>query len=326
MTDLKTEVELVQLNAQLAKEKHAHAATKKKLKQSEGLVQQQMAKLEGQKSKFRLPTGKTTKSKKGTFLRVCIPDTHGAHVDKKSIAAFLGDLENLSPREVVWLGDHLECGGFLASHFTMGYVMETGYTVSDDIEAANQLLDKVQELTPGADHHYIEGNHEHRIERFCVTTAQRSGADAAYLMKLHGTESVLSLEQRGIAFYRQGELHGGLTRRGTLRLGQCHFTHGSRTGKYAAKNMLDQFDGNVVFGHTHQVAHATKRSVKDGVVGAWSAGCLCRLQPYWMHTNLTNWSHAYVIQVVESSGDFLTITVPIINGKSYLLQLAEGLA
>lgn len=278
-------------------------------------------------SKYQLPEA-TTSHSTGSFIRVVIPDTHGAFVDEAAIGAFLGDLPHLDAKEVIWLGDHLECGSFLAQHHTVGYVAEVPYTFEDDCNAANQLLDQVQTLTPNARHHYLEGNHERRIERWCVTTALKSGTEnpqemADHLMNLYGAEHVLSLEKRGIPIYKQGKFYMGLPIPATIKLGACHFTHGSRTGVHAAKSTLDDFGGNVVFGHTHRADTYTKRTINEGVIGSWNPGCLCLLQRFWNHDRITGWSHGYGVQIVDDRGHFLHINVPVREGKSYLSPLLE---
>jgi hypothetical protein len=88
------------------------------------------------------------------------------------------------------------------------------------------------------------------------------------------------------------------------------------TGKHAAHSHLGKFGGNVVFGHTHRTDSMLVRTIKEGTIGAWNPGCLCRLQPLWMHTQPTDWSHGYHVQIVEPSGKFLPINIPIIDGWS----------
>jgi len=143
---------------------------------------------------------------------------------------------------------------------------------------------------------------------------------------MFGVEQVLNLEQRRIAFYRQGETYDDLPVPGTIRRGLCHFTHGISTAQNAAARTLDSFGGNIVYFHTHRADSATKRTVKEGVIGAWNPGCLCRLQPLWQDTKITNWSHGYAIQLVQDDGSFLHINVPIINGRSYLVDFTARMA
>lgn len=625
-------------------------ADKKTYAELEKLVGEQQSRIEGLlKSRFKLPASRKTRGKSGSFIRIAIPDTHGAKVDPSAIASFLGDLESIGPevREVVFLGDHLDCGGFLAQHHTLGYVAETAETFEDDVTAANQLLDAVQGLCPSAKLHYIEGNHEcvtpehevltrrgwipiadvttldtvasmtdagdtdwtnplavhkyhyegdlvtmdgpavriemtpshrvwywsqngrdllcrkawrlhegnstynipcaarnqqadaaylddeirllgwiltdgtlssgkveiyqskekhlpeirrilnslgirfkerirvrtpsagiatalpshlfsivgnsrvevagrlfgvfgkwtradkavpawvnelserqidilvgsivdgdgsrngsamciygalpfleamqalmvvngyrvslskrwrknggngyeclnvtkrdrggyesrnikrkpyagmvhclttvndnffirfrgrvhvtgnSRLEKWCVTQALSNQKNAELLLRAVGVEHQLNLKSRGISHYRQGRSYDGCRLPATIRLGRCFFTHGSRTGRNSAQAMLSDFGSSVVFGHIHQPCMATARSVKDGELAAWCPGCLCKLQPLWMHTQVTKWSHGYGLQFVRPDGDFLHVNVPIIEGQSYLVPLTS---
>lgn len=309
-----------------AGKKDALSQVSARIKALESLVEKQLEQIERlRRPAVKLPTGVASRVSKGAFCRVCVPDTHGCVVDPKAIAAFFGDLSEIKPAEIVMLGDHLECGGFLAQHHTLGYVAQTEYTFEDDVSATNQLLDTIQGTT-NAKLWYIEGNHERRIESWCVTQSVKNRQDGEYLRRLFSTESVLSLKKRGIEWVQQGKYYGGLPLPATIKLGHCYFTHGSSTARHAAAVHVSKFGGNVVFGHTHRADSFVIRTVKDGSIGAWNPGCLCLLQPLWQHTNPTDWSHGYGLQLVNSDGSFLHINVPIIDGKSYLQPLIKAIS
>lgn len=276
-----------------------------------------------ERAKVELPPKKS--KSKGSYLRVVIPDTHGAHIDPEAAGAFLGDLAELKPKEVVLLGDHIDAGGFLAQHHVMGYVAETSYSFRDDVEAANHFLDSVVSASGAEQYHYLEGNHDLRLHKWCVTQTLRHNIDAEYLAQLFAPEKILHLGKRKVNFYSMSDFHMGLRIRGTIKLGQCHFTHGSNTSKHAASKMVDVFGGNVVFGHIHRAQSHIRRTVHSGAIGAWCPGCLCKIQPYWMHTSLTDWSHGYGLQVVQTDGTFLHINVPIVDGVSLLQPLISRL-
>lgn len=296
----------------------------KRLQSTIDQLEERISKLRG--SKFQLPLGQKTKLSGKPFCRVTIPDTHGCLVDQTAISTFLSDLELIRPAEIVMLGDHLECGGFLAQHHTLGYVAQTEYTFDEDIAATNQLLDRIQAICPSSHIDYLEGNHERRIENWCVTSALRNKQDAEALRKRFSTEVVLELDKRGINWIRQGVYYDDLPIPATIRRGHCYFTHGSSTAKHAASEHVKKFGGNVVYGHTHRADSYVIRTVKAGIIGAWSPGCLCVLQPLWQHTNPTDWSHGYGLQLVSDDGSFLHINVPIIDGKSYLGPLFKTVA
>lgn len=297
------------------------AGDQHRIRQLETIIEQQAEALERSRgSAFQLAAG-SKKRKNKPFLRVIIPDSHGCHIDQDAASAFLTDLDMLKPAEVVMLGDHLDCGGFLAAHHTENFVAETDYTFEDDVAAANVFLDEVQKRVGKVPVHYISGNHERRVEKWILTQKLRNQSDAEYLLRLFGPATVLRLADRGIEYYSETDFHCGLVIRGTIKLGHCHFTHGSSTAKHAASAMVDKFGGNVVFGHTHRADAFVRRTVSQGAIGAWNPGCLCQLQPYYGLTNLSNWSHGYGLQIVQDDGSFLHINVPIVDGRSYMVPL-----
>jgi len=311
-----------------AKQKREESADKARIKQLEKLLEKQSEHIDrARESRFKLSIGKKRRAgnKGGDYCRVIIPDTHGCFVDPAAIRAFLDDLEEIQPSEVICLGDHLDCGGFLAQHQTLGYVAEAEYTFEDDCGAANQLLDEIQRRVPLAKVEILEGNHERRIEKWIVTQTLRNRADAGYLRKIFGPEIVLHVEQRGVSYYNQGRYYDDLPLPATIKRGPCHFTHGEYTSPHAAARHLHKYGGCVVFGHTHRADSYAIRTVSAGVIGAWNPGCLCLLQRLWSHTAFTDWSHGYGLQLVRPDGGFLHVNVPILDGVSYLSPLFRQL-
>jgi predicted phosphodiesterase len=270
----------------------------------------------------KVTPAKPTRRGKEDIVRVIIPDTHGAKVDEAALAACLGDIKALDPDEVILLGDHVDCGGFLAQHHVMGYVAESSYTYEADIAATNAFLDALQAAAPRAKVEYCEGNHERRIETWALSQTLRNSKDAEFLRRQFAPEFLLKLKERGVAYFRQGDYYDGLQLPGTIKRGKCYFTHGSSTSKQATTTMLASFAGCVVFGHTHREQSSSARPVHSGTIKAWNPGCLCELQPLWLHTNPTSWTHGFAIQSVARSGEFLHLNIPIIAGQSLLGQLA----
>lgn len=257
------------------------------------------------------------------IVRVVIPDTHGCLIDKQALAALLADVKALDPQEIILLGDHVDCGGFLAQHHVMGYVAETDYTYEEDLSAAKTFLDALQSVAPKARIEYLEGNHERRVETWCVTQVLRHKKDAEGLRRLLAPEFRLGLKDRGIAYYRQGEFYDGLPVPGVIKRGKCFFFHGVSTAKNAVAATVDKISGNCVFGHTHRAQSNIVRRISSGIIGAWNPGCLCQLQPLWQHTAPTDWSHGYAVQLVAESGAFLHLNIPIIDGESHFAALLK---
>lgn len=257
-------------------------------------------------------------------VRVIFPDVHGAHRDPAACKAFFGDLKRLDPDEVIGLGDLLDCGGIFSSH-ARTYTNELTESYEDDCAGARAFLDAVERAAPKARVDLIEGNHEVRIERWATATfASKKDADAV-LEKL-GPVAALELKQRGIRYYRRSELYQGISIPGTIRRGKCYFTHGISAAKNAADVHLTRFGANVVFGHIHRIVAVQGRSVSREAFGAWSPGTLAKLQPLYLHTNPSAWSHGYAVQFEAPSGAFLHINVPIVRGRSLLLDVARRVA
>jgi predicted phosphodiesterase len=298
-----------------------HAAQVAALEQE---LQHTKATLERVKSTKAVSVPKAVESgrrKSGDTIRVCLADTHGAKVNKPALAAVLADIKAINPHEIILLGDHVDCGGFLAEHLVMGYVAETDYSYEDDLAHANAFLTALQEAAPRAKIEYIEGNHERRVETWAVTRTLRHKRDAEGLRKLYSPEFRLDLKTRGIAYYRQSEFYDGLSSPGIIKRGKCFFVHGISTSRNAVAATLMKIGGNCVFGHTHRHQAELIRLVSVGVVGGWNPGCLCELQPLWQNTDPTVWTHGYGVQLISSDGSFLHLNVPVIDGKSTFASL-----
>lgn len=266
---------------------------------------------------------KATPSKRSDdWKRVIIPDSHGNKISRPAAAAMLRDIKTINPDEIVMLGDHLDCGGFLAQHHVMGYVAEVNQTsYADDVEAANQFLDEIIKAAPGAKIHYLEGNHEARVEKWCVTQSLRHQKDAEFLRNLVGVEAVLKLGVRGIQYYRMCDRYDDLPVPGIIRLGQCLFTHGFSTASAAATAHARVAGTSIVYGHTHRHQSDILRTVSGGVFGAWCPGALAQIQNYYEHNQPNNHSHGYGLQIVANSGRFLHLQIPILDGESLLSGL-----
>jgi hypothetical protein len=255
-------------------------------------------------------------SAKGDLVRVIANDVHGSMMDRPAVDAFLADLKRWNPDEIVLNGDIVECGGFLAAHHTLGYVAQTSYSYQDDIAAANWFLDEVQKAAPKAEIHYLEGNHEDRVERWVVDQTMRHQRDSEFLRELIAPNALLKLEQRGINFYRRSvEYVPGLPP-GWIKLGKIFFVHELSGSKNAARDSVTRTAGNVVYAHTHREDSASVVLPGVGLVKAWNPGCLCQRQPLWRHSDPTGWSHGYAVQIVAKSGEFLHLNIPIWEGRS----------
>jgi len=262
--------------------------------------------------------------KRYTLIRLIVPDSHGSYIDTKAFKAFLNDLATLDPQEIVLLGDHVDCSSVFSSH-KKNTLEDLEYSYKEDIAKTNSFLDSIQMLAPKAKIYYLQGNHEQRIERWSSNTFENH-TDASYITSILDPSVLLDLKGRGIQYFRMHTMHHGLSIPGTIRLGQCFFTHGITACKHAAATHVERFGANIVFGHVHRAQSHVIRTIASGEIGGWSPGTLAQLQPTYMHTNPSNWTHGYGLQFVNKGpGTFLHINVPIVQGKSLLLDLTSRL-
>lgn len=250
------------------------------------------------------------------MIRVIVPDSHGSRIDKAAAKAFLTDLKNLNPEEIVCLGDHVDVDGIFSKH-PRKCQEDLEYSYFNDLKAGNWFFDEIQARAPRAQIHYLEGNHEYRVERWAAENISNRH-DVKMFIEGNSPQYKLHLKERGIKFYRQMEFYQGISIRNTIRLGHCYFTHGICHSKHATAKHVERFGSNIVHGHTHRVAEFKTRTVRSDAIGGWCPGTLMELQPTYRHTEPTDWSHGYGVQFVEPNGKFLHVNVPIIKGKSYL--------
>jgi predicted phosphodiesterase len=300
-----------------------HAKETASLKQQLDHALAQLERLEKTKRAKIIAAKPARKRDGGDIVRVVIPDTHGAKADVSAVAELLADIKALDPQEIIMLGDHVDCGGHLALHHVMGYVAETAYSYEDDVAAANSFLDSLRAAAPSAKIGYIEGNHERRVETWCITQTLRHSKDSEGLRRLYAPEFRLHLAERGIPYFRECEHYDGQPIPGVIRRGKCYFFHGFSTARAATDATIEKIAGNCVFGHTHRAQSNVKRKVGVGVIGCWNPGCLCQLQPLWRHTDPSEWTHGYAVQLTTSSGEFLHLNIPIIEGRSLFSALVH---
>lgn len=300
--------ELSALRRQLACERGAHAETLKALHNAR----------QKRTGKRATAAPRLAKSHDGDTLEVIIADVHGNKHERGAWAAFIADLKTINPHRLFIGGDFLDCGGFLAEHHALGYVADTADSYQDDMDVANQLLDELQAAAPRAAIHYLEGNHEHRVERWALTQRLAHHKDVEHLRKTWAAEHVLHLAKRGIRYYAQGKIHPGCAVPGWVKMDRLYYCHKVSNAADAARMALAKAGGNVVFFDTHRADFYTTDRPGTGLISAWNPGCLCRRQPLYCNTNPTGWTHGYLLRLISKrTGRFQMMHTAIDNGQSY---------
>ncbi len=265
--------------------------------------------------KFK-PVKIAKRSGKDDTVSVLMPDMHGKYYNPVAVSLFLGDMERLQPDYIYNLGDLVDCGGFLAAHHVIGYQAQMEYSYEDDIAVCNGVLDQIQKRCPNTKIEMIEGNHEDRVERWCIQQALGNGKDSKFMQRAFAPQYLLDLAGRGIPYYRRSEFYDGLSIPGAIRRGKTLIVHDPGTSD--PRRTLAKFGCSVYHGHDHQ-SHANITSTVDrGDIGVFAFGCLSLKQQLYAHSRPTGHTNGYGIKLEARSGDFLTISVPLLGDRSCL--------
>lgn len=247
----------------------------------------------------------------GSHLVVILPDLHVPFHDRQALDCAMAAIQYLRPHKIVILGDWLDCEAFSAHGKKHMLELRATRYLADEIEPTNEILNEVQRWSKELV--YIEGNHEHRVERFAVQWGGVLGPD---IYKLISPQTLLSAGRTNFEWIPYGDIltHYSITP-------DLWAVHGWTHARHSASKHLDKAGSiSVVHGHTHRAQmHARRDLVTGRVLKAWSPGCLSHLQPLYMHQNPTEWLHGFSMVYVGSNPlDWTDYLITIENGRCVL--------
>jgi predicted phosphodiesterase len=242
------------------------------------------------------------------FGDVHIPHHHGGAVEVLCHAA-----ERLKPDIIVCLGDLLDCGQFSVHPPTYG-MPETEYV--DDLAMANALLDRLRATCKRLV--ILEGNHEHRLDRWAAATAEGRGAYSMLAPRIR-----LMQGREGAIYVRYGSADG---RYPHYRLNsRVIAVHGWSYARDATRQHLLISQGmSVIHGNTHRADASIVQNIWSAgkVVQARSAGCLCKTIPLYGTGRPVEWVNAFILGYLGRRSDTL-YTIPVLDGRCILPDGSE---
>ena len=175
--------------------------------------------------------------------------------------------------------------------------------MSYELEQGRQFIDLLKREFPTAKIFWKEGNHEMRWERFL-----RVKAPICLGMEEFRLSVLLKLGEKGVTWIPNKQL---------VQAGKLNIIHGNEYkgggGINVARTLWLRAGDNVIAGDKHKTQSGLKTNIDKSVVGTWSVGCLCELNPDYLPFNEWNLGFAYI--EVESNGNFTVHNKQIINGK-----------
>lgn len=233
---------------------------------------------------------------------VCVSDVHVPGHDRAATRGVMDYAADLRPHGLIFNGDVLdleELGRWNAG--SLGKL--EGKRVGTSFAEANAFIDDFQRACGSRleETHWINGNHENRLDRWLMT-----GDNAVF-----AGEAGLTLSER-LHFARRGIVDHGEYPRAHVKLGHLIVTHGVYTGKYAASRHLDMYRCSVVVGHVHTPGvfyGAGFKSQQVCVVGGHLADVTASCMSYAPQPN--SWCQAFTVIHVRKSGTFQINLVPL---------------
>lgn len=237
-----------------------------------------------------------------------LPDTHRPFHDEVAWEVAMKAGKAFRPDRIIHLGDLWD---FWAISFHPKSPDRKG-NLEAEIKSGCEALDEMAGL--GASRLDIcIGNHEHRWDRYLTQNAPE-------LFNMLRFGDVVRFKERGwnVTNYRDH-----------LAVGRMNFTHEvGFCGKRAHTQSRQEFEGNVVIGHTHGLASEYKGNLLGsshvGIQLGWLGDK--RAIDYAHRARAASWVHAFGIAYHEpTSGNVHVLPTPIVQGRAIVEgQLIDG--
>lgn len=219
---------------------------------------------------------------------VAVNDFHIPFHNRNAVKSWLAFCEEESPEYVIINGDFLDC--FSISSFPK---RPNGPQLQEEIDIGIKILEELREVCPDAEIHFLEGNHEERLERLVKEK------DGLYDLKAIKVSNLLELDRFDIEYHAYME---------GLDIGDLTIVHGDKVRKhsaYSAKGtILDDGYKNVVIGHTHRMGWF----MQDGYTGrkrGLENGGLFDKKLIEYDRGPTNWQNGFCIAYQNKELDFI---------------------
>lgn len=220
-----------------------------------------------------------------------LPDLHAPNHDEVALEIVKKAAAILRPREIVILGDWLDCEAFSSHPASSLFEEERPFAteldiVTDTLEEFRKLRSKIV---------YIEGNHEQRVEKWCAKVGGQLGHDL--YARISPRERLGPYLAKWVPYAK-----ADIVSRHEITP-DLWAVHGWSHAKHSASiHQQKAVSVSIVHGHTHRAQSYARREPSTGrVLKAWSPGCLAKFQPMYRHRHGPDeWTHGFSIVYVSS--------------------------
>lgn len=234
-----------------------------------------------------------------TEVDLIFTDVHVPFHDTAALELMYAVASIVRPTRIINLGDFIDYYSISKFNKDPARILR----LQDDIDEAQDILEKQREIMGDIPYVYIEGNHEQRLQK-----KLRSNPELWPFSSLRylNTENLLDLPRYNIDYTKEMyyiednriELHDRITHTGTSIIAK-HGTKVSKNGGYTAKRELEDLKviGSGFSGHTHRLARISHSLGKQHKASWQECGCMCKLECIAKEyiQDLENWQNAFIV-------------------------------
>lgn len=223
------------------------------------------------------------------------PENDDFHPSYKVAREFILDIE---PEIVVIGGDWCSFDSLSNWNKSKPLIAE-GKRYHDDVEVGYDELYFLKNKLHNTEFHFIIGNHEERGQWYV-----NKNPEMAKFVDV----------RRDLGLYDLCETITDFS--DFIQIGELAYTHGWYWNKYHANKTMEEFVGNVLYGHVHhfQSTSKNKHFAKREYI-AQSIGCLTDRYPEWKGNKPTRFQNGLAAIEYQSDGKFNALPLVVIDGS-----------
>lgn len=228
-----------------------------------------------------------------------LSDIHFPYHDRDALMVALKEGKRREVDSILLNGDILDF--YQLSKFTKDFRKKS---VRAEIDTFRYFIDQLKQRFPETTIYFKFGNHEQRLERWIMNNGQMFDG-------LFNIENIVQFNDHGIIYLKDNI---------GVKFGKLNIIHGHeiRTNMglvNIARTYYVKAQSNILLGHWHQNQEYYTRDIDGNMHGAWTQGCLCRLDAEYTY-GINQWNHGFsIVDKISPKGDFKVKLYRIIEGE-----------
>ena len=177
---------------------------------------------------------------------------------------------------------------------------------NNERDYTKQFLQELKKIYKNTKIYYKFGNHEKRFEDYLMNKAPE-----IYDCEEFRLEILLDLFNMGINYIKEDvyiELNSD------LKILHMHeYKNAVTSPANPARATFLRTKANAISAHNHQTSQHSESRIDGEIIGCWSIGCLCGLNPKYMPLN--KWNHGFAIYTKDDDKFWHVDNKMIIKGR-----------